>query len=50
MQKVQFIILLLKTFRNKSYDRIDIEDDKNDRNILKELNNHVMVFHAQLIM
>jgi hypothetical protein len=26
------------------------QDDKNDRNSLKELNNHVMVFQHQLII
>jgi len=50
MQKVQFIIILLKNFRNKSYDGINRQDDKNDRNILKELNNHVTILRDQLIM
>ncbi len=43
-QKNQFIIILLKDFRDKTYDEIDIQDDKYPRNISKELNSYPMVF------
>jgi hypothetical protein len=49
-QKVQFIIILLKDFRNKIYDKIEIRDDKNYRNLLKERNSHAMAFHDQFFV
>jgi hypothetical protein len=35
---------------NKTYEKIKIQDDKNHRNILKELNSHAMDFHAHFFV